>query len=135
MDAYGNYSGFGNFETRDVRAVGTLARTSRFGAWELRVAGGVGVVRTSVNGFVASRTTGYFNEEGVFPTAEVSVQLSRRIGRHWAIAAGPVVSWYDQQFDALVIDEASLGGPTPMPMPIDRTDAELRLFAGLRHEI
>jgi hypothetical protein len=112
--------GNGYLETRDIRAIASLARVSTFGRWELRVAAGAGLVHTSVNGEIDSDPLG---ASGAFPAAEISALFARRFGTAWAIAAGPVVTWYSQSYEMF-------GGIT-----IHRRDMELMAFAGLRHRM
>jgi hypothetical protein len=127
---------FGGMIARDYHAVGTLARTSRFGAWEVRLSVGAGAVKTTAEGFIHSATpAGPLTADGVFPTAEGGLLLSRRLGRHWAIGAGVLATWVDQELDTVVIDETQLGGPTSVPMQVDREGPEISWFAALRHRL
>lgn len=135
MSVDGWTESFGGMVARDLRAVGSLARTSRFGAWELRLGGGVGAVHTSVEGFISWGNSGQLSSEGVFLTAEASVLLSRRLGRHWAIGAGLIGAWMNQELDTVVIDDTQVGGPIGVPAQVQREAAEISWFAALRHEI
>ncbi len=122
-------------EARDLRAIAQIARTSRFGAWELRIGAGLGVVYTSAHGY-SSSSIDEFTAQGVSPTGELAVQLSRRLGDHWAITAGPLATWYQQELDASTwVDDTAIGGPMLVPVQIERQQVERSLFAGLRHEL
>jgi hypothetical protein len=95
----------------------------------------LGVVRTSASGFTSNfggSGDGTYSAEAVGPTAEASIQLSRRLGRNWAIGAGPLATFYAQQLDGEIFDNNSF---EVMPMAITRQRGELSLFAGLRHRL
>jgi len=116
-------SSTGHLATTDVRAVASIARTSTFGRWQLRISAGAGVVRTNASGELDGDS---ITASGAFPTAEASVLFGRELGRTWAVTAGPVVTWYSQSY------EVFQGGG---PMELQRRDTELMAFAGLRHRM
>jgi hypothetical protein len=66
-----------------------------------------------------------FTTNGWFWSGEVSAMLARRFGS-WAIAAGPVATFYTQTFDAF---------HDGMFMPVHRSDTELMAFGAIRHEL
>jgi len=119
-----DFEGFGTLQTDDIRALATVARTTRRGAWDLRIGGGAGVVRTNAVGYT---TGGTYTAKDASLAIEGSVLLSRRLGERTAFAIGPVVNYYSQNLDAVKIDD--LGA---MYVPLARRDLDLSLFGGLR---
>jgi hypothetical protein len=89
------FSGAGFVHTRDLQAVATLARTSSWDHWQLRLAVGAGLVRTAADGFVDGQSIA---ATGVFPTAELSALATRKLGTTWGVAAGPILTVYSQVF-------------------------------------
>jgi hypothetical protein len=110
-------------QTRDIRAVASLARTSTFGRWQLRIGAGAGVMHTTATTELEGVP---IEAAGVFPTAELSVLFARRLGGAWALTAGPVVTWYAQRYETFRDGSA---------MTLERRDAELMAFGGLRHRM
>ncbi len=126
---------YGTLETIDWRGTATLARTSRRGSWELRLAGGLGVVKTKAFGYTGGDlgfTDSYYDGEGVAATAELSAQLSYRLGTGWAVGAGPLVTFYKQQLDGSLSDSQT---SDTMPNTITRERPELSMFAGFRRAL
>ncbi len=125
---------YGTLETIDWRGTATLARTSRFGSWELRLAGGLGVAKTKAFGYTGGDLgfdASYYDGEGVAATAELSAQLSYRLGTGWAIGAGPLVTFYKQQLEGTMSDSQT----HDMPNTITRERPELSMFAGVRRAL
>jgi len=110
----------------DLRVVATLAGSMDFGAWQVRLAAGAGVVHTELRGVVKDYGDPMpeFMEEtghGDWLTAEGSLLISRRFG-DWALAAGPSVGWMAQR---------KVNGN---PGEFDRT-LEVTAFAGIRRKL
>lgn len=124
----------GTLETIDWRGTVTLARTSRRGAWDLRLAGGLGVAKTKASGYTGDFGIGdsFYDGEGVAATAELSAQLSYRFGSGWAVAAGPLVTFYKQELAGTMSDSETF---EPMPNTIIRDRPELSMFAGFRRAL
>lgn len=118
----------GYFSATDLSVVGYLGRTATSGPWELRVAAGIGAVRSTVDAYLAYEPNGpwiepmYLSTSGVFPMAQASVLMSRRFG-NWAITAGPVVSWLAQSY--------YMGQQTEFA----RREGDLMLLGGVRHAL
>ena len=115
-------SSFGYLETVDIRAVASLSRSYDRGPWQLRFQGGAGVVRTTADGTDFSNGRRLY-ATGVFPTAELSVMVGRRLFDHWAVAAGPVVTWYAQEMHTQSMEVMM------------RRDADLSGFIGVRRRL
>lgn len=129
---YGGWN-YGSLTTHDLRATGIVARTSHHGAWDLRFAAGLGLVRTTVDGYVSDdQSTDSYAGEGLSATGEVGIQLSRRFGPHWAIGAGPLATFYQRNLEATRFDDVSFEASG---MTVSRRTAEVSLFAGLRRAL
>ena len=114
----------GYMTAKEARLLGTLARTTTFGKWELRLAAGAGIMVTRATGWVdADNVEG----TGLFPTAETSALLSRQIRGPWAFAAGPVAIWYMQTYKF----EDDYGSMITM----SNRDYEILGFAGIRRRL
>ncbi len=114
----------GYLGTRDVRVVATVARTTEWKRWQLRLAAGAGVVRTSGEGFVDDDSIA---ATGVFPAAEASALVTRTLGQGWGVAAGPVVTWYGQLFGIHTTPGAT--------MELQPRELETMAFLGLRRRL
>ncbi len=114
----------GTMDTVDVRALGYVARTSSFRHWDLRVSLGAGVMSTSASGNLGADR---LEARGTFPTAEVSLLLARELRPGWAIAVGPVATWFAQSFQLRYPD----GGMSTL----DRRAVEVMAFGGLRYRL
>ena len=126
-----------SFETRDLRAMAVVGRTSRSGAVELRLSAGVGLVHTRTEGH-AQTNHGYqgFEHESLGPIGELSAQLSLRLGRRWAIGAGPLVTLYGRpNIESSVTDSDEFGAPMTLPVSAYRDPVEVSMFAALRHRM
>jgi len=100
VDLY-SFSGYGLLEATDLRALATIGRTMTRGKWSLRLAGGAGLVHTSVSGYLNTETV---QASGVFGTAEASALVARRLGNRWALTAGVVITWYAQEYTVMSTD-------------------------------
>lgn len=118
--------------TRDVRAVATVARTTRTEALDLRLAAGAGIVHTSADGFVISNAvSGAFEMQTVSPIAELSAQAWLRLGGRWAIGAGPLVSWFVRPgLAGRMVDDGTEAAMQPVQVSRDRI--EISAFAAVR---
>lgn len=121
--------GFGTLEAEDVRGLVTVARTSRWDAWELRVGAGLGVVRTTATGYNNAAYPITYTASGVSPTVEGAILLSRRFSERMALGVGPIATYYHQNFDALTFQDTT---QEMTFVPLARNQIELSLFAGLR---
>lgn len=119
----GVYGGVGAIlETVDLKAIGYVARATRFERWELRGALGAGVIRTTASGDeVGGGMTRPIREERLFPTAEASLRATVPISPDIAVSLGPTVSYYDQWFH--------VGGNETHRL------AELVVFGGLSYRL
>lgn len=115
-------NGDGYLHARDRKLLAHAARTSSFGRWLLRFGGGLGVVHSEVDFMVFSGLPENLSGQGLFPTAEVSVTLSRQLGDRWAISAGPAATWISQYFDKT----------DPTGTSAARTGVQVVLLGGLR---
>ncbi|HEY5934525.1 MAG TPA: hypothetical protein VIU61_07820 [Kofleriaceae bacterium] len=81
---------------QDLRGVVGVTRAMAFGRWQIRARVGVGVVSSDVKGLDDRDRP----MTGTITTAigEGSVQLSRVLGRSWAIGAGALFTYYGQDF-------------------------------------
>lgn len=114
----------GYMTAKEARLLGTLARTTTFGKWELRLAAGAGVMVTRATGWIdADNVEG----TGVFPTAETSVLLSRQLRGDWAFGVGPVAIWYMQTYK-FQDDYGSM-------ITMSNRDVEILGFAGIRRRL
>lgn len=119
--------------THDTKAVGYLARTMRSGRWQLRAAGGAGLVWTRMRGMYSrdggAWTTFATDESKLSPTAEGSLLAAVRIG-NWALHAGPVFTIYAQAFTSHQQNVWE-----PMTETVKRSEIETLLWTGLRHSL
>ena len=126
-----------SFKTRDIRAMAMVGRTSRSGAVELRLSAGVGLVHTQTEGH-AQTSHGFqsFEHEAIGPIGELSAQVSLRLGRRWAIGAGPLVTMYgNPNIESAVVDSDEFGAPMTLPLSAYRDPVEVSMFAALRHRM
>jgi len=112
----------GILDTSDTRGVVSGAYTWTRGMWQLRLSGGFGLMYTQAQ--VANQTMPFRSGEGVFPTAESTLVLSRAFDDHWAVAAGPLVTWLIQTYQ-----------DTQNQSQLIRRDAEITAFAGIRYRL
>jgi len=85
--------------TRDLKAIGYVARAARFERWELRGALGLGAIRTTASGDMIDRGTMQpVESHGTFPTAEASLRATLPISPRWAVTGGSIASYYGQTF-------------------------------------
>jgi len=118
-------AGAGYLSTVDIRLVGALARTSSIGRrWDMRLAFGAGVMSTYATGELDGVKLA---ANGVFPTAEASLVFARGLGGGWAIAMGPIVTWYSQTYKL----RDNLGAMTTL----SRRDLEVMAFGGIRRRL
>jgi hypothetical protein len=124
--------GSGFLETNDTRINATFARTSTFGKWSLRVAGGIGAVRTAALGTVTTSflpvapESRYIPVEGWFWNAEASIMLARRIGSSWGFSVGPVATFFNQHFEVFQDEMLTM---------LSRSSTDVMGFAALRHAL
>jgi hypothetical protein len=97
VDVYGDL--IASLHTRDLRALGYVARAATFRRWELRGSFGVGAIRTtaSAEAFNGPRMA-WVEDGGVFPVAEATVRATVPISPRWAVTTGAVVTYLDQYF-------------------------------------
>jgi hypothetical protein len=115
LDDVGTY-----VNTIDTRAVATLSYTHERGRWHVRGLAGLGVVRTTIDGWV----NGYEQSgTAAFPMVELSAMVGRELRGGWAIAAGPVFTIYKQEMFS-----------ANMEVTIVR-DGEVMAFAGVRKRL
>jgi hypothetical protein len=117
---------YGYLETIDIRALASLARVTTWGGgkWQLRLSLGAGVMSTNASGELGIV---HLDAHGVFPTAEASALFARELRGGWAIAAGPLVTWYSQSFKLDYNDGAM--------STLTRRDLELMAFGGIRRRL
>jgi hypothetical protein len=117
---------YGYLETIDIRALATLARVTTWGGgkWQLRLSVGAGVMSTNASGELGIE---HLDAHGVFPTAEASALFARELRGGWAIAAGPLVTWYSQSYKLDYNDGAM--------STLTRRDLELMAFGGIRRRL
>jgi hypothetical protein len=127
-------SSFTTMHTRDIAALATVARTMRADVFELRIGGGVGLVHSSADG--SALGSGEFHTRQLAPIGELSVQASVRLGRRWAISAGPVVTWFVRpDTETLLVDDPFVGDSTAMPIAVTRNERDVSLFAAVRKKL
>lgn len=126
MDVY-SITGWGSMNVSDLKSVAYLARSWRFGRWQLRPSLGLGFVYAEGRAYV-SDPSGVFNIEGMFVSAEGTAVLSREIGKSWAAYGGPVASLVSQRFEETY-------APSTYPMIVQRNLVDVALFAGVRHRL
>lgn len=132
----GMQADFTSLTTRDVRVMATVSRTVRSDAFELRLAGGAGIVHTSATGSVGAASVwgGFATMETVGPIAEVSAQASLRLGGRWAIGIGPLVSWFVRsELSGRMLDDGTASARMPLQVSRDRLDVSM--LAALRTRI
>jgi len=96
MDIWdGNYTEMAHIDLYDVKLLGFGALGTEWGKWRLRATVGAGVVVTAA---VVEQAYSSKTATGAFPVGEVGVALSRDLGAKWALAVGPVLSIYLQEF-------------------------------------
>jgi len=125
VDLY-SFDGYGLVEATDLRALATLARTITRGKWSLRLAGGAGLVHTSVSGYLNTES---IQASGVFGTAEVSALVARRLGNRWALTTGAVLTWYAQEYNVMSTD------PFTEPDTTAQRSADVMYILGVRRRM
>jgi hypothetical protein len=122
----------------DLKAIAVLARTSKLGRWELRLAGGVGVLLTEsgVTDYTWSSTAAMPDRGGSFggasgptPVVETAFSLSRRLGTSWSITGGAVASFMHQEL--LTFDPYSWDSKSTLAT----RESELMFMGGLRYSL
>ncbi|MGE0870992.1 MAG: hypothetical protein AB7P03_20675 [Kofleriaceae bacterium] len=89
----------GTVRLTDLRALFQVGRASQHGRWQIRLGGGVGLVRTSIDGSVLGpERVEQVSGSGVSPTAEASLLVSRELGPTWALGAGALVTAFMQDW-------------------------------------
>ena len=108
--------------------VGTVTVAAHRGRWHFASSLGVGVVYTRA---LLEQPFVYVSREaeGVFPTGEAALSLTRDVGARWAIMASPIASLYAQEY------EIENGGRDYYSRTLQRRDLELAMFFGLRHRL
>jgi hypothetical protein len=118
--------GTGYISAEDYKFIGYVARPSQFGKWQLRPSFGLGAMHTE--GLAYDGNSMFYPLTGTFPTAEVSLLLSRDIGRSWAAYGGPLATFIAQEYTSYSAQE-------PYAMQVARGNVDLVLFAGVRHRL
>jgi len=121
-----SFTSSGFVDATDFRALMTLGRTIPRGRWSLRLGVGAGFVHTSVDGFLGSQN---LHASGVFPTAEATAMVSRRIFARWAVTTGAVVTWYAQEYNVMSQD------PFTEPDTTAQRAADLMYLFGVRRSM
>jgi hypothetical protein len=125
VDLY-SFTGYGLVEATDLRALATIARTITRGKWSLRLAGGAGLVHTSVSGYLNTES---LHASGVFGTAEASALVARRLGNRWALTTGAVLTWYAQEYNVMSTD------PFTEPDTTAQRSADVMYVLGVRRRM
>jgi len=90
----------GEFNTVDLEALGYIAHVRSSPSWQLRGAIGAGLIGTYADGVFYNEVgyaMGYPKALGVFPVADASLTLGCALTRNWALATGPLVTWFGQE--------------------------------------
>ncbi len=114
-------SGDGNLVATDIKAISFIARVASFGRWHVRPAVGAGLIYSEG---LAESAAMFYPLEGMFPTLEASLVVSRELGTHWAAYAGPLATLIDEQFE-------SQPAGALYPTTVSRSSLDLSLFAGV----
>jgi hypothetical protein len=113
------------FNFTDLRTVATAGYTIGSGGAQLRAEVGAGVIRTSLTGHSPFAPPGMqFETSGVFPVGEASLQGMLVINASWALSAGPLVTFYSQEYRSTTTDEVMV-----------RRDLDVTLLAQLRRRL
>lgn len=91
-------------ELTDVRALATLSHARQTGRWYLRLGGGMGAVRSSMQGYDAGGRD--FQTEAWAPFAELGAAAGAVFLGDWAVEAGPLFTWRGQR---LIMTSMELG--------------------------
>jgi hypothetical protein len=78
----------------ELRGMASLGYSVQRGRWHLRLQGGVGVVQARSTSSVEGE---HISFNGPRPAVEASAMLGRELLEHWAVAAGPMLTWYRQE--------------------------------------
>jgi len=129
-DVTGSGWDWGSFALDEYRGLASLSRAWRTGRWELSAAAGVGLVWEDGKVFgTRSSASGpgpwmEYTISGMTPFAQLSAQVTRRLGDRWGVAVGPVLTLMQQSFT-----NASDGGS------LQREPALLMMSGGLRYQL
>jgi hypothetical protein len=125
---YGSQSD-GTLDMFDAKGLVYAAATLRRGAFELRGAFGLGLAYTKVDATWTYPSYSSNGGDGVFGIGDLSLIAGYQLSENWGLAAGPVMTIYDQRFD---LTNNSAG--TSMPTTFQRA-ADLSLFMAVRHRL
>jgi hypothetical protein len=94
------------FDFSDIRTVATAGYTFGSGGAQLRTEVGAGVVHTSLTGLSPFTPNAMeFETSGLFPVGEASVHGIFSVGSSWALSAGPIISFYGQEYRSTTTNE------------------------------
>ncbi|NVB77808.1 MAG: hypothetical protein HOV81_05380 [Kofleriaceae bacterium] len=132
---YANGSG-GELMTSDKKLTATVTRNMQYGRFQLRASAGLGLVYSEAGGLMTSYAVGASSDiiegDDVFSVADASLLLGIELGKSWAITGGPVLTIYDQVFDAHSVQMT--WEPTPA-MTVSRQTVEVMGYMGLRYRL
>jgi len=125
-----DYQSDGTLDMFDAKGLVYAAATLRRGAFELRGAFGLGLAYTKVDATWSSPSyppSPSYGGDGVFGIGDLSLVLGYQLNDRWGLAAGPVMTIYNQAFD---LTNSSMSTPTTFQRAVD-----LSLFMAMRHTL
>jgi hypothetical protein len=121
----------GDLEAQDGKWIANIAHTSQLGRWQLRPSLGAGLIYTDAMLQLHDLSGGWLDAQrvgGVAPVVEVSVLVTRELGKKWAVYTGPLATLVSQDFEFQMTGSSYTS--TAM-----RNALDLVLFAGVRHRL
>ena len=128
QDLY-NIDSDGTLTMTDIKGVAFAAATWRRGRFELRGAFGLGLSYSKIDAEYYYPNYTQNGGDGAFGIGEMSALAGYQLGDNWGLAAGPVLTIFNQNFNLPNMDNPSNPGVT------FHRDVDISFLMGVRHRL